>query len=388
MSGTSGQNGKRTADAIIVGGGVHGASAAYHLAKEGIDVVLFEKGYLSSGGSGRSAAGLRQHFGTEVNCRLAKYNLECFPTLQEDLGGELDLEFTQWGYLWVAYTEESMTQLEKNVSLQKSLGIPSEILTPQEMKGRWPYLNVDRMIGAAFCGKDGHINPHTLTMAYGRAAEKLGAKVMTYTPVEKLLASGGKIRGVEVAGEEWSAPRVLLTAGPWSTQLAATAGVDLPVTAERHNLLVTEQIEPFCCPMTLCLDDGAYFKQVPNGSFFFGRDDPDEPKTMESGNSAKFLEGVTKSVLQRIPALKGVRVVHQWSGPYDVTPDHQAVIDWTPVEGLWVNCGWSGHGLQFGPSGGRLAKEMFMGEKTFVDIRNFRLSRFEEGDLFMEPAFI
>jgi sarcosine oxidase subunit beta len=378
----------RTADAIIVGGGVHGASAAYHLAKSGVKPVLFEKGYLSSGGSGRSAAGLRQHFGTEVNCRLAKYNLECFPSLEEGLGGEFSLEFTQWGYLWVAYTEESMVQLEKNVALQQSLDIPSENLTPKEMKNRWPYLNVDRMVGAAFCAEDGHINPHALTMGYARAAEKLGAIVKTYSPVEKLIASGGKITGVSVAGEVWSAPRVLLTAGPWSTPLAATVGVELPVTPERHNLLVTEPIEPFDCPMTLCLDDGAYFKQLPNGSFFFGRDDPDEPKTTIAGNSAKFLEGVTKSVLQRIPALKGVRVIHQWSGPYDVTPDHQAIIDWTPVEGLWVNCGWSGHGLQFGPSGGRLAKEMFLGEKTFVDIRSFRLSRFAEGDLFMEPAFI
>jgi sarcosine oxidase subunit beta len=382
-------SGKRTADAIIVGGGVHGAAAAYYLKKAGVkDVVLFEKEYLSSGGSGRSVAGLRQHFGTEVNCRLAKYNLECFPTLEEDLGGEHKLEFTQWGYLWVAYSKDSLTQLEKNVTLQKSLGIPSEMLSPQEMKRRWPYLNVDNMIGAAFCGRDGHINPHTLTMAYGYAAEKIGARVFTYTPVDKLLAAGGKITGVVAGGEEWSAPRVLLTAGPWSTPLAATVGVELPVTPERHNALVTEPIDIFECPMTLCLDDGAYFKQVPNGSFFFGRDDQNEPKTAESGNSAKFLEGVTKSVLQRIPALKGVRVVRQWSGPYDVTPDHQAIIDWTPVEGLWTNCGWSGHGLQFGPSGGRLAKEMFFGEKTFVDIRNFRLSRFAEGDLFPEPAFI
>ncbi|GHV31328.1 FAD-dependent oxidoreductase [Synergistales bacterium] len=380
---------KRTADAIIVGGGVHGAAAAYYLAKAGVkDVVLFEKEYLSSGGSGRSAAGLRHHFGTEVNCRLSQYNIECFPTLEQDLGGELKLEFTQWGYLWVAYSQESLTQLEKNVTLQKSLGIPSEMLTTAEMKKRWPYFNVDGMLGGAFCGKDGHINPQTLVMAYGRAAEKLGARVKTYTPVEKLLASDNKIKGVVVNGEEWSAPRVLLTAGPWSTPLAKTVGLDIPVTPERHNLLVTEPIEPFECPMTLCLDDGAYFKQVPNGSFFFGRDDQDEPRVLESGNSAKFLEGVTESVLKRMPALKGVRVVHQWSGPYDVTPDHQAVIDWTPIEGLWLNCGWSGHGLQFGPSGGRLAKEMFFGEKTFVDIHNFRLARFAENDLFMEPAFI
>ena len=379
----------RTADAIIVGGGVHGAAAAYYLKRAGVkDVALFEKEYLSSGGSGRSAAGLRQHFGTEVNCRLAKYNLECFPALEEELGGELKLEFAQWGYLWVAYSRENMAQLEKNVSLQRSLDIPSEILSAREVKRRWPYLRIENILGAAFCGKDGHINPHTLTMAYARAAEKMGARVFTYTPVDRLLASGGRIKGVMVRGEEWSAPRVLLTAGPWSTALAAAVGIDLPVTPERHNVLVTEQIEPFECPMVLCLDDGAYFKQVPNGSFFLGRDDPDEPKTIESGNSAGFIEGVTKSVLQRIPALTGVRLVKQWSGPYDVTPDHQAIIDWTPLEGLWINCGWSGHGLQFGPSGGRLAKEMFLGEKTFVDIRNFRLSRFAEGDLFPEPAFI
>ncbi len=378
----------KTADVIIVGGGVHGASAAWHLAKEGVKVVLFEAQYLSAGGSGRSAAGLRQHFGTEVNCRLAKYNLECFPTLAEDLGGEFDLEFTQWGYLWVAYTDTCLEQLGKNVSLQQSLDIPSEMLSAEEIKRRWPYLNTDRMKGAAFCAKDGHINPHTLTIAYGHAAEKLGATVKTFTPVEKLLAEKGKITGVQAAGEVWSAPKVLLTAGPWSTPLAATVGVELPVTPERHNILVTEPVETFDCPMVLCMDDGAYFKQLPNGTFFLGRDDPDEPKTMEAGNSAKFLEGVTKSVLTRIPALAGVRIVRQWSGPYDVTPDHQAIIDRTPVEGLLVNCGWSGHGLQFGPSGGRLAKEMVFGEKPFIDIRNFRLSRFAEGDLFLEPAFI
>lgn len=378
----------RIADVIIVGGGVHGCSAALHLVNEGLNVVLFEAQYLSSGGSGRSAAGLRQHFGTEVNCRLAKYNLECFSTLEQDLGGEFDLEFRQWGYLWVAYTESSREQLRKNVALQNSLDIPSVMLSAAEIKERWPYMNTDRMLGAAFCDKDGHINPHSLTMAYGYAAQKKGAVIKTYTPVEKLLTDGERISGVLAAGEVWHAPRVILTAGPWSRDLALSVGVDMPVMPERHNLLVTEQVEPFQCPMTLCLDDGAYFKQLPNGSFFLGRDDPDEPKTAESGNSAKFLEGVTESVLQRIPILKNIRMVRQWSGPYDITPDHQAIIDWMPVEGLWVNCGWSGHGLQFGPSGGRLAKEMFFGEKTFVDIHNFRLSRFEEGDLFNEPACI
>jgi sarcosine oxidase subunit beta len=378
----------RTADVIIVGGGVHGCAAAYELSKAGLRVVLFESRYLSAGGSGRSAAGIRQHFGTEVNCRLAKYNVETFHHLQEDLGNEMDLEFRQWGYLWVAYSDSCLTQLKKNVALQNSLDIPSEIMDNSQLRERFPYLRLDGVIGGAFCDQDGHINPQTMTMAYGRQAERQGAVVQTYTPVERLLERGGKIVGVVAKGERWLAPRVLLTAGPWSTPLAATVGVELPVHPERHNLLVTEPMEPGPYTMTLCLDDGAYFKQCANGTFLLGRDDPGEPKTTTEEGTWQFLEGVTKSVLTRFPALKGVRVVRQWAGPYDNTPDHNAIIDWAPVEGLLINCGWSGHGLQFGPSGGRLAKEMVFGEKTFADLHRFRLSRFAENDLFFEPAYI
>lgn len=380
---------KNTADVIIVGGGVHGAASAYELAKAGVKTVLFERKYLSAGGSGRCAAGLRQHFGTEVNLRMAKYNLSVFPTLEEELNTGMKLDFAQWGYMWIAYTESCMEQLNKNVELQKSLGIPSVMMTPTEIHERWPYLKLDGILGAAFCGEDGHINPQTLTMSYAYAAKRLGAQIKTYTPVAKLLAENGKIKGVVTEnGEEWYAPKVLLTAGPWSTPLAATVGVELPVYPERHNILITEPVNPFECPMVLCLDDGAYFKQCPNGTFIFGRDDPGEPHTVEAGNSAKFLEGVTASVIKRIPALRNVRIVRQWSGPYDNTPDHNAIIDWTPVEGLLVNCGWSGHGLQFGPSGGRLCRELLMGEKPFVDLHRLRLSRFAEKDLFFEPAFI
>ena len=379
----------KTTDFIVVGGGVHGASTTYQLAKAGYKVTLFEDRYLGAGGSGRSAAGLRQHFGTEVNCLMAKYNLQQFPTLEEELDTGMSLEFKQWGYMWVAYKDSVLEQLQKNVDLQVSLDIPSVMLTPEQIHARWPYLCLDGIIGAAFCGEDGHINCQTLTLSYGHAARRFGAIVKTFCPVEKLIAEKGKIKGVITKdGEEWHADKVLLSAGPWSTPLAKTVGVDLPVYPERHNLLISEPVEVFECPMVLCMDDGAYFKQLPNGTFMFGRDDQDEPRDFNEGNSPKFLEGVTTSVLKRIPAMRGVRVVRQWSGAYDNTPDHNAIIDWTPVEGLLVNCGWSGHGLQFGPSGGFLCKQLLTGEKPFVDIHRYRLSRFAENDLFFEPAFI
>ena len=379
----------KTADVIIIGGGVHGCATAYELAKAGVKTVLFEMGYLGYGQSGRSAAGLRQHFGTETNLALAKYNLQVFPTLQVELDTGMDLEFTQWGYMWVAYQDSVLAQLQKNVDLQQSMDIPSIMMKPDEIHARWPYLCLDGIIGAAFCGDDGHINCQTLTLSYGHAARRLGAIINPYTPVAKLLAENGKIKGVVTeAGEEWHAPKVLVAAGAYTTQLVAGVGVDIPVYPERHNILITEPVDVFECPMVLCLDDGAYFKQLPNGTFMFGRDDQGEPHTVECSNSAKFLEGVCGSVLKRIPALSGIRVVRQWSGPYDNTPDHNAIIDWTPVEGLLINCGWSGHGMQFGPAGGRVCKELLMGEKPFVDLHRFRLSRFAENDLFFEPAFI
>lgn len=380
----------KTADVIIVGGGVHGLAAAYELAKAGVDVALFEKGYLGSGQSSRCAAGLRQHFGTETNLRLAKYNLTVLPTLEQELDTGMKLEFTQWGYMWVGYSEECMAQLKKNVDLQVSLDIPSVMFTPDEIHARWPYLKLDGILGAAFCGDDGHINPQTTCLAYGHAARRLGAKVMPHKPVAKLLAEHGKIKGVITEdGEEWHAPKMLLSSGAWCHPLAKEIGIDIPVYPERHNCLITEPVEPFECPMVLCLDDGAYFKQCPNGTFLLGRDDQNEPHTFEAGNSAKFLEGVMTSVIKRLPCLEDVRVVRQWSGSYDNTPDHNAIIDWAPgVEGLLINCGWSGHGFQFGPSGGRLAKELLTGEKPFVDLHRFRLSRFAENDLFFEPAFI
>ncbi len=175
---------------------------------------------------------------------MAKYNLQVFPTLEEELDTGMSLEFTQWGYMWVAYADTVLAQLQKNVDLQRSLDIPSVMMKPDEVKARWPYLCMDGIIGVAFCGDDGHINPQTLTLSYGHAARRLGATVKTYCPVVKLLAENGKIKGVVTEdGEEWHAPRVLLSAGPWSTPLAATVGVDLPVYPERHNLLITEPVK-------------------------------------------------------------------------------------------------------------------------------------------------
>ncbi len=377
------------ADVLIVGGGVHGCASAYELAKEGVNVVLFEAEYLSYGGTGRSAAGIRHQFGTEVNCRLAIYNVQKFKVLQEELKSEFDLEFTQSGYLWIAYSDSQMNQLKKNVELQNSLGIKSEILSPQEIKKRWPYLSTEGIKGASFCSEDGHINPHTLNFAYAEAAKRYGAKILKYMPVEKLVEKDGKFVGLYTKdGTFYEGKSCLVAAGPWSVKLFETVGIDIPVTPERHQILVTEPIEYIGCPMVLCLDDGTYFKQAPNGTFLIGWGNPHEIKEINNDSTTTFLEEVAKRVLVKMPMLKGVRVVRQWAGPYDLTPDFQAILGRMPVDGLFINCGWSGHGLQFAPSASRVIKEMILGKEPFLDVSRFRYERFEENDLFFEPACI
>ncbi len=375
-------------DVAIIGGGVHGCSTAYHLARKGFKVALFERDFISSGASGRSAAGIRLQFGTEVNCRLAQYNIQVFKTLEQDLNYPLSLEYDPAGYLWVAYTEGQMAQMEKNVALQNSLGSPSRMLTVEGIKEVAPYLNTEGMLGGSFCQEDGHINPHTLCFAYADSAAKLGAEIYKKTSVTGLIVKNGRAAGVHTTRGDWEADAVVCCAGPWSVEVGKWAGFDIPITPERHQVLITEPVERIKHPMTLCQDDGAYVKQCPNGTFYMGWDNPKDEHDAEYIVNWHFLHEVTKRIVPRLPILKEIRVVRQWSGPYDITPDHQAIVGKTPMEGLFIDCGWSGHGLQFGPSIGRIMAELVNNETPFIDVSVFRYSRFEENELFFEPCCI
>ena len=380
--------GRSTADVAIIGGGVHGCSIAWHLAKRGVKAVLFERDYISSGSSGRSAAGLRYQFGTEVNCRLARYNMEKIPQLQEELGFKADLEYDPAGYLWIAYSETQLEQLKKNVALQNSLGVGSVILDPDGIKEVAPGLDVRGMLGASFNEKDGHVNPHAMNYAYADAAKGLGVDIRTGTSVTGLLTGDGKVWGVRTDKGDWETEAVVCAVNAWSREVCGWCGLDVPVTPERHQILVTEPVERMKHPMTLCLDDGCYWKQCPNGTFMLGWDNPEEKKDTSYESSWQFPEEISKRVLPKMPCLAGVRVVRQWTGPYAVTPDEQAIMGGTPVENFFFVGGWSGHGLQFAPSSGRIMSEIVLGEEPFLDVSCFRFSRFEEGCLYPEPACI
>jgi len=378
------------ASAVIVGGGVVGCALAYYLAKLGMkDVVLIEKSYLASGSTGRCGAGIRLQWGTEMNCRLARASMDKFERMNEELGYDGDLELKQGGYLILAYTEAELEQFKRNVELQRSLGIESEVLAPDRAREIVPHLRTDGLVGATFCARDGHLNPFRVVEAYALAAKRLGVSIRTYTEVTGIDVRDGRVYGVETTAGRIDTPIVVNAAGPWSKPVAAMAGVDLPVYSERHQILVSEPVEPLQRPMVISFYYGVYCQQVPNGNFIMGLGDPNEPKGFDIGHSWQFLERVAGIVTRMMPVLGGLRVIRQWSGLYNITPDAQPVLGEAPgVEGYYMAVGFSGHGFMVAPAVAEGLARKIHGMEPGVPIERLDLGRFERGELVKEPSAV
>jgi len=383
----------KTASVVIIGAGISGAAIAYELAKRGQkDIILIEKNYPSSGATGRCGAGVRMQWGTEMNCRLTKYSIERFENLNQELGNDYDIEFKQGGYLMCAATEKEFEQFKKNVKLQNSLGIPSRIIDEKEAKELIPYINTDHMIGGSFCPKDGHLNPFTTTLAYCKAAEKLGVEIQKYTTVISIDVKKGKIIGVQTDKEYISTPIVVNAAGGWAQSIAKMVGVELPLTSQRHQILVTEPVVPIQGPMFMGFVHNIYCQQTPHGSFIMGRGDEDEPWGEDMGHSWEFMERQAKNVVRLLPLLKDLNIVRQWSGMYNYSPDKQPIYDAVPgVQGMYLAAGYSGHGFMLGPVTGIAMAEMILGVKhkdMTQDVSMLNFDRFKSGKLVIEPSVV
>jgi sarcosine oxidase subunit beta len=383
----------RNAEVVIIGGGVHGCSIAYHLAKKGWkDIVLLEKGYLSSGGTGRSAAGIRHQFGTEINVRLASACVKRMEGLKEELQYNEDIELMQKGYLMLAYSDSQLDLFKENAALQKKFDPENTtvMLSTKEIKDFLPLLNVDGVVGASFNPRDGHANPFHVTQAFANSAKRMGVEIQTNTEVIDILTTNGKIKGVVTnKGDHIYAPIVVNAAGAHGKILAQMVGLDIPVYPERHQILVTEPLEMFLWSMVISFQHGTYFKQTPHGSILMGVGDPEhELKDFNIRSSWQFLIDVAEKISYHMPALKNVNIVRQWAGLYDITPDQQGIVGTTDIEGFYLDLGWSGHGFQLAPAVGQIMAELISKEKPFIDVSCLSLDRFEKGQLIPEPACV
>ncbi|MDD4613931.1 MAG: FAD-binding oxidoreductase, partial [Caldisericia bacterium] len=342
---------KTKAAVVVIGGGVIGTAIAYELTLRGVrDIVLVEKNTLFSGATARCGAGVRQQWGTEMNLRLSIGSVKRYETLAEELDYPHGIEFSQTGYFMPVYTEKQRQQFEKNVSLQRKFGLDVQYLQPEECRSIVPIVSLDGLLGATYYDKDGYLSPFHTTAAYAEAAKRNGVCIEKNTEVLGFTMEKETIRSVKTNRGDISCDCVVNAAGGWSQEIAQMAHVTLPLFSERHQILVTEPIEPLFRPMVMSFTHGFYTQQEPNGAILMGVGDPHEPKGYNMDHSYHFLHTVASLVTSVLPAVGKARVVRQWSGLYNISPDKAPILGLPKeVNNMFLAVGFSGHGFMVAP---------------------------------------
>jgi len=377
---------EKSYDIVIVGAGVIGCAIAYELTKLGLrDILILDKGYPSGGATGRCGAGVRQQWGLEMNCRLAKDSVDMFEGLSEELGE--DIEFEQGGYLVLAWDDETVELYRRNLALQNSLGIPVRLVSPAEAKEIVPVLNTEGLAAATYCPTDGHANPFKTNFAYARAAERGGATLKGFEAV-LAIETDGDTKTVVTDKGRYPTKTVVNAAGGWATKVAELAGLPLDIYPERHQILITEPYEPLFDPMVISFKHHLYCQQVVHGAFIMGLGMPEEPG-FGVDSSWDFLEAAARAVTSLLPILSEVRVIRQWAGLYAMTPDGQPIIGEDPrLSGFYHAAGFSGHGFMIAPATAKLTAEAIATGKTPELISSLDVLRFERGELIHEPNVV
>ncbi len=373
----------KTADIVIIGGGVMGASAAYHLALRGAGrVLLLEMGpFFGLGSTGTCAGGIRHQFSTEVNIRLSTISIQMLERFPEEMDQDINLHFC--GYLFTLSSEQSVADFRRNVALQNSLGIPSQWLDRDEIARRAPLLDLDAapaVLAGTFNEHDGLADPNSVVQGYVKQARRLGATLLTDVDVTGIRVENGKVVGVDTNQGAVAAPQVLLAAGAWSAPLAASAGVDLPLVPLRRQIAVTRPLGiPRDFPFVLDFDQSLYF-HYETGGILTGMSNPNETPGLKLDVDAEWSGYHLDHAIARMPVLAEAQLLRQWAGLYEVTPDSQPIIGPLPVPGLYSCAGFSGHGFMQGPICGLLMAEMMLdGQAKTVDIGSLGYERFVQG---------
>jgi len=376
---------EKTAEIVIVGGGIIGASIAFHLALKGAKgVVLLEKGMLGEGATAKCVGGIRTQFSTEINIRFSLESLKTWDHFA-DLTG-VDLGFKKVGYLFLATTTDEWIVFQANVHLQRSFDTPVELLSPEEIQHRWPYLKVDDLQGGAFCPWDGYAGPYEALSGFVKVARKRGVKIYEGTEVQQILQGRGKITGVRTSAGDISAPIVINAAGPYAAQVGEMAGVEVPVKPFRRQIFFTAPFPWIADPIPLVIDfhRGWYFRREGEGLLLSGPKD-DFPSFHIDVDYDAMVE-VAENSIYRVPLMEKAEITRGWAGSYEISPDNHAILGEAPgVRGFFLANGFSGHGFQHSPAVGHVMADLILGEQPFMDVSCLSVERFRQGRLIQEP---
>jgi sarcosine oxidase, subunit beta len=375
-----------TADIVIIGGGVMGASAAYHLAKcEMKNIVLLEKEeFFGTGATGRCAGGVRYQFSTEINVKLSMNSLPMIERFKEEIGQ--DVNYRKCGYLLIATDEKDATTFKHNVELQNGLGIPTQLLSGDEIRARLPLMKFEDAIAGTFNQKDGIVDPNSVVAGYISAAQKLGAKALTHTEVRGVCVSGNEVEAVETTQGVIQTRTILNAAGPWAGQIGKMAGVEIPIVPIRRQMFTTDPLKeiPEDFPFVIDFAQSLYFHREGDG-LLIGMSNQDEKPGFDQNVDEDFEFVNLEAAVERMPLLERASRASHWAGLYEVTPDAHPIFGGSNVKGFTICAGFSGHGFMHGPVAGKLMSEYILdGKFSTLDVSMLDLARFEEGRLIKE----
>jgi glycine/D-amino acid oxidase-like deaminating enzyme len=374
-----------TADAVVIGGGTVGAWCAYFLRRSGLDrVMLLEKRTLGQGASSRAAGVVRTQGGTSWAVQLGEWSRRFYLAQHDELG--IDSGFTPQGYLLPCFTDDDVTAARERMTMQNELGLSVRWLEPDEVDRLNPTLAPGLTLGGTFCAEDGYLTPPRNVTAYAVALAISGVTVAERTSFTGLVASHGRVTGVETSRGPISAPLVVLTGGPELAEVGRLAGLKIPAGGVRHQVAVTgphPDLDPARVPMVFDLSAGLYWRPEEKG-LLFGMSNPDEPPGPAAGLDEAYLARMRERLGELVPVTRGLGLRRIWAATIDYTPDHLPIIGPALTSANGVLNGLTvasagGAGMMWGPGVARAAADVALtGSSDVTDTAPLGLDRFDE----------
>ena len=371
----------RAAQIVIIGGGVMGASTAYHLAKAGAkDVVLLERSaHLEDAATSRCAGGVRYQFATEVNIQLSKVSLPMLERFGEELG--VDPQYRQVGYFFVLTRPSDVESFRATVDLQRRLGVETEWLDGDEVRRRLPLMRLEDALAGTFHQKDGLADPGSVNQGYLNRARELGVGLFMETQATGLQLKNDRVVAVQTNRGPVACENVIDAAGPWAAEVGRFVGLDIPIRPIRRQMVTTTPLEglPADFPFVIDFAQSLYFHPEGEG-LLTGMSNPNQAPGFNQSIDEDWELTALAAAMQRMPMLERAGRLAGWAGLYEVTPDAHPIFGPSPVEGFWIVAGFSGHGFMHGPVAGKLMAEFLLeGQPHTVNVSTLDLARFTEG---------
>ncbi len=369
----------QTAEVAIVGGGVMGCSIAYHLASRGMkDVVVFEREeLLGAGSTAKCAGGVRLQFSTEANVALSQWSIAALKRFEEEIGQPVD--FRQNGYLFVLTQEHDLEVFRRNAEQQREMGVPVDVISPEDARQILPELEVDDLVGATFCPEDGLVNPHAIVQGYAKRAREKGARFLMSTEVSDAEVSSRSVKTLMAGDERWGVGWVVNAAGPWAAQVGQIVGSSVPVQPYRRMGFTSQPLSwiPDTFPMLIDWGTGVYMHKE-SGGMLMGESDRDEPPSFNQQVDWDYLSRVGEHAVRRVPRIAESKIRSSFAGLYEVSPDHNAILGGVPeLDNFICANGFSGHGMMHAPAVGQGLAEIIMeGAADSVDLTPYSIERF------------